>query len=392
MEHERHDAARHDLDEKKAYESDVNAGLPPTLKGTQVGIWRVITERESDARAKSASTTEPVSWSRTQLYTDPVSTVYALAREARIQVEATHIPRLVMDTYRLGPALFWVMILSYTLTGMEDALLLWLNNRVMSLVCSFHSYKTVWLTRGRALDRGGHHVLRPRLSCDPPCGAVPRWRGGCNFCLAMVLVRSSLIVLPDTKPTDDTGAAVNLSSKAARSFTSRSASCKVPPPPLFSCTMQLIACTPAHLSQDLTQSREASLSIEASPLNSWFALSNLMGTLDVVVSTLSSLALLANLVLLPSAGAGTGAGSLLSGLLADGASKVTGNATGGADGSVRLEGATASSSPASVANTLIVLALCMTWPLASQMLKRDLDNKSACLPSSLPACYTLTVA
>lgn len=41
----------------------------------------------------------------------------------------------------------------------------------------------------------------------------------------------------------------------------------------------------AHLSQDMSQCREASLSIDALPLDGWYTLFNLVGSLDVIFST-----------------------------------------------------------------------------------------------------------
>ena len=52
-----------------------------------------------------------------------------------------------------------------------------------------------------------------------------------------------------------------------------------------------------HLAQNLPTSREASAGVDASPLNAWYALRNLLGSLDVAFSTLSQLALLVNITL-----------------------------------------------------------------------------------------------
>lgn len=320
MKHDRHDAASRDSEESKTIEDNINVGLPSTLKGTQLGIWRVISERKLDTRSNFSTSTKLASWFWTQLRTDPVSTAYALTRDVKAQAEATHIPRLVTDIYRLGPALFCVMVLSYTLSGVEDALLLWLNNRVMSLI----------ETGITSSAPDGPAILRAVLYRVGAVAAIAVWRWFSNHCTPILKARAKLY------------------------FQER--------------LMQ------AHLSQDLSQSQEASASIEGSPLNGWWALQNLMGTLDVGASTLSSFVLLANLVLIPGAGTGIGATGLFSGLLADSPGNATGNATIGVNGRVGLEGATTGGGPSGVANTLIVLALCLAWPLANRTLKRELDH------------------
>lgn len=147
MKNARPDPTCHDSDEKETHGDNITEGLPSTLKAAQVGIWRVITERNPDTplhrdktppKTSLEDATELVSRSWSQFYDDPITAISTLMQRTRVKVERTHIPRLVTDIYLLDPGRFGIMALSFSLTGAESALLLWLNNRVMTLVRLYH--------------------------------------------------------------------------------------------------------------------------------------------------------------------------------------------------------------------------------------------------------------
>lgn len=148
-------------DADSAEDGDVDPSglkLPPHLKSIQVGIWRVILEREDhtkdretakdDSRCSTETAglleTDSERLSQPNLWTDPLAHLTELLDRTWKKVDETHLPRLIRDVYALGPGLFWVMILSYALTGVEDALLLWLSNNVLGLV----RLSRRWLSRG----------------------------------------------------------------------------------------------------------------------------------------------------------------------------------------------------------------------------------------------------
>ncbi|GJE98947.1 hypothetical protein PsYK624_151850 [Phanerochaete sordida] len=310
----------HDADAKTRADG-VNAGLPPTLKGTQVGIWRVITERDPAARAREDAktsadgATEPLSWSWTRFFDQPKPTLYAFARRAKQQVEDTHVPRLATDIYLLGPWLFWVMVLSYSLSGVEDALLLTLNNRVMTLI----------ETGLMSANPDGPAILRAVVFRVGAVAAIAVWRWYSASCEPVLKGRAKLY------------------------FQER-----------------LLR---AHLAQDIATSRAASAAIDASPLNGWYALQELMGGLDVACGTLSAGALLASLVFTPALA------STSPSLLAGFANGTLGaNATSAAAAAGPAGGQAAGPAGAGMGNALVIVALCVTWPIVSRMLKRDFDN------------------
>lgn len=122
----------------------------------------------------------------------------------------------------------------------------------------------------------------------------------------------------------------------------------------------------AHLAQDLPTAREASSSIDASPLNAWYALQNLFGTLDVLFSTVSQAALLINL-------------TLGNGLVASNHFALAEVAGAGMNGTITTDAVT-NPKASGVGNSIIVLAICLAWPIVNQMLTSDLDHKSQYLP------------
>ncbi|EKM54936.1 uncharacterized protein PHACADRAFT_255159 [Phanerochaete carnosa HHB-10118-sp] len=234
----------------------------------------------------------------------------------KFQLERTHIPRLVTDVYLLGPGLFWILALNYSLTGFEGAMLLWLNNRVMTLI----------ETGIASSNPDGPAILRAVLYRIAAVAAIAVWRWFSSR----------------TQPI--------LKGRAKLYFQERLMN--------------------AHLSQDMSHYREASSSIDASPMNGWYALLNLMSSLDVIFSTVSSLMLLANLVLKPTASGDSV--SLLS--VFTGTDTLMKNSTGNATTDAGSSGELASGGAASMANSLIVIALCVTWPLVSRMLRHELDD------------------
>jgi hypothetical protein len=119
----------------------------------------------------------------------------------------------------------------------------------------------------------------------------------------------------------------------------------------------------AYLSQDFASSQESSSTIDCSPLNGWYALQNLLGSLDVLFSTLSQVLLLINLTLLPGF---SDSAALNSDVAAPFAS--VGNAT------TSTNGVSSPERRAVLTNSIIVLVLCLAWPVVNRVLKRNLDG------------------
>ena len=122
--------------------------------------------------------------------------------------------------------------------------------------------------------------------------------------------------------------------------------------------------------------------IDSSPLNGWYALQNLLGSLDVIFSTLSQVLLLINLTILPtlSRSSSPSLGS------ATAAVTVGNTTTTGVDSTNIFVGNT------SVANSIIVLVLCLAWPVVNRVLRRDLDGLCKLLSLMLEEHVLLTPA
>lgn len=354
-----------------------SADLPPGLTSMQVGIWRVIFEEEApdtpsaaDATDASAATTKAHTWTWTDVLTHPTAYLPVLLADVKRQVDATHLPRLIKDVYTLGPWLFGVMLLSYALTGVEDALMIFLSNKLLALVRPAPTVaRTSFLTHHRVaqiedgIAKGSPDapaILRAiayRVVC---MALICTWRWFACVPLPSRLLHATLTRAARSHCTPVLKARVKLFFQE-RLLHGQHPPLALPPRAVRRAHTRFLTVA-AHLMQDYPTSREASAGIDQSPLNAWYALQHLLGSLDVLFSTLSQLLLLVNLVLAPRAGAPE-------------PSATDGAATGkGAD--------------AGLANTLVVLALCATWPLVNSLLKRDLDGKRA----SLPPCVRATPA
>lgn len=129
----------------------------------------------------------------------------------------------------------------------------------------------------------------------------------------------------------------------------------------------------AHLSQDVATSEAPSSAIDSAPLNGWYALQNLLSSLDVLFSTISQVLLLINLTIYPMTAS---TGSFPSGVVGASLSGVASNGTAANTGL-----GSAPTRNLAVANSIIVFVLCLAWPIINRVLKRDLDGMCMCPPS-----------
>lgn len=88
--------------------------LPPSLVGTQMGVWRIVEERNTGR-----------SWNYQQKPT--LSGFNPLLGES-------YPLRFLADVYRLSPALFVLYVITYVLLGVNDALKLQFMNRLFEHV------------------------------------------------------------------------------------------------------------------------------------------------------------------------------------------------------------------------------------------------------------------
>lgn len=98
--------------------------LPPELRAFRLGLWRVVVERET-----------PISFDIPWIKIS----VGQHWKQFKDFVRETHIITLFWDVYNLGPTLFWIVVLSNTLNGVESATSLYLSNNLLNLVSHFHS-------------------------------------------------------------------------------------------------------------------------------------------------------------------------------------------------------------------------------------------------------------
>lgn len=184
------------LEDKKTMLEDPRLpSLPPELTSIQVGIWRVLFERNPTSSTSSTTPDKRHKWSWTDLLIQPLALLPILYQQARKMLEDTHLPRLIMDVHALGPGLFWIMVMSYALTGVEDALLLWLNNRVFALVRSDLSSCLVELML--RLDRSRFEQVFAGRSGHCTGSRISHRKRRAHRNMALVLVR----LLPHSKST-----------------------------------------------------------------------------------------------------------------------------------------------------------------------------------------------